>query len=101
MDPHGLRFHLAAPLLSHAGRGARRGRLGVARRDLRLELEHRAGARWKTLAPQRPARVYLQAPAALAELRIDLIDAEDAAASVEVGEIAGTQPLPAAPGHAR
>src|SRR5262245_63830405 len=106
MDAPRLRFHLitqllhrdaqAAALLRHAHRGARGCSVRVTRRDCALELEHLAGARGRALAPQGPARMYLQAPAALEELRIDALDVEYAASAVEIGEIARAQLLPAA-----
>jgi len=71
----------------------------AACRDGLFELEYRSGARWTPLPPQRPTRVYLETPTALGELGVGSLYAKDAAAPIEVGEIADLQALPGAIVH--
>ena len=69
--------------------------------EAQLELEHPRERCGRSGSPQRPGRVNLQPLAAAAEGVIGAVHREEAAATVEVGEVAGLEMLPAAIGDAR
>src|SRR5580704_9110985 len=86
----------APPLMRHARRCAQRARGGELRADALLECQYARSAPGRAAPPQGAAGMDLQTRRARGERRIVRVHREEAAASVEHGEIPGTGMLPAA-----